>query len=104
MHAFSILILYIDTEIAVNKDIVKSKFAGMVDAKLAIAHRGLQANGTSRFELLEKQKLDPCKGHIKVKGLSAVDGQYVVLVMGGKAAPGSKPQAEQSSRMNLYRL
>ncbi|KAH7127843.1 hypothetical protein B0J13DRAFT_453984 [Dactylonectria estremocensis] len=69
----------------INRNILASKAPGGSYESLVVARRKLGAGKTEAFEVMtaEQKILNP-ESQIKVTGLSDLDGQYIILIMGGK--------------------
>ncbi|KAH0596708.1 hypothetical protein MHUMG1_05828 [Metarhizium humberi] len=66
----------------INKEMVEEKTRGHEEGhlNLLVARRDLKAPATAAFEPLKKQEYSKAKRIVEVRGMTAVDGQYVLLV------------------------
>ncbi|KAK8913278.1 hypothetical protein VCV18_011751 [Metarhizium anisopliae] len=66
----------------INKEMVEEKTRGHEEGhlNLLVARRDLKAPATAAFEPLKKQEYSKAKRLVEVRGMTAVDGQYVLLV------------------------
>ncbi|KAK9446250.1 hypothetical protein VB005_00095 [Metarhizium brunneum] len=74
--------LSVDIHFPVNREMVEEKTRGQEEGhlNLLVARRDLKAPATAAFEPLKKQEYSKAKRIVEVRGMTAVDGQYVLLV------------------------
>lgn len=75
-----------------------AKAPGSDPEDLVVAMRPLGADSTARFTVLENQRVAQSKSQILVTGLTQLDGQYVVLVMGNMLGTGGEDYDQTVSR------
>ena len=62
-----------------------SKVPKGMNVTLVVARRPLNSRGAARFTLLPRQQLIEAGSYIEVAGLTELDGEYVVIVVGSKS-------------------
>ncbi|KAG8412146.1 hypothetical protein J3458_014340 [Metarhizium acridum] len=74
--------LSVDAHFPVNREMFEEKTRGHEEEhlNLLVARRELNAPATACFEPVKKQEYIKAKRLVEVRGLTAVDGQYVILV------------------------